>query len=118
LYSLRQLDALEAYSNNFSGTISPLIGNWNTVLFLRLDDNEFVGPIPSEIGLMPKLRTAEFNGNKFTGSMPAEICAATGARELQKLITDCKADNTGFIELTCACCTVCCNPDGGECEEV
>jgi hypothetical protein len=118
LFFLPVVDVFEVYSNNLTGTISPSIAGMDRLLFLRFDGNKFDGQIPSEMALMSDLRMAEFNDNGFTGSMPAEICATTGARELQVLTTDCKADDNGFIENTCTCCTGCCNPDGEDCEEI
>jgi Leucine-rich repeat (LRR) protein len=109
---------LELYSCNFTGPISPLIGNMKGLYVLLLNDNSFTGVIPEELAILERL---EVQNNKFQGRMPDEVCdQRVGSGHvvgISTLVADCAPNpKTGQVELSCDCCTKCCTP-GGACSK-
>lgn len=79
----------------------------------RVANNKLSGPIPREVAALTSLIALWLHGNEFSGSLPEAICSLKPF--LEDLRADCKEDESGFIELTCSCCTECCEPDGKSC---
>jgi Leucine rich repeat len=122
---LTKLGWLELYSCNFTGSISPLIGNLKGLYALLLNDNSFTGAIPEELGALGRgksyLERLEVQKNNFQGRMPDEVCEKRVGNSMEvgisTLVADCAPDHkTGQVELACDCCTECCTR-GGACSE-
>ena len=64
------------FSNNeFSGRISPEIGNASSLTQLILVNTRFSGKLPSELGNLANLGKLYLNGNEFSGEIPSELGA-------------------------------------------
>ncbi|KAG6601935.1 Protein NSP-INTERACTING KINASE 2, partial [Cucurbita argyrosperma subsp. sororia] len=62
-----------APSQNFSGTLSPSIGNLTNLQFLLLQNNYISGKVPNEISKIPKLHTLDLSNNLFSGEVPSSF---------------------------------------------
>ncbi|KAF9592858.1 hypothetical protein IFM89_017823, partial [Coptis chinensis] len=60
-------------SQNFSGTLSPSIGNLTNLQILLLQNNNITGPIPKEIGRLANLHTFDISNNVLTGEVPTSL---------------------------------------------
>jgi len=120
-YDLPNIDRLDFYENQFSGTLSPLVGNLGDSLYtLRLSQNNFHGPIPTEFAELHKIATVWLDDNDFTGTVPASLCTNATGIELFDLFEEFQADCAPSAfgsspEIACACCTSCCKKGGDEC---
>jgi hypothetical protein len=63
--------------------------------------NAMTGTIPAALAKIPSLKEMDTHDNFFVGSMPQEICN----KKLKFLASDCFGRKP---EVTCACCTHCC----------
>ncbi|KAH7299468.1 hypothetical protein KP509_24G013400 [Ceratopteris richardii] len=68
---------------NFTGTLSPYVGNLTHMLILNFMWNKLTGPIPAEIGKLGNLTLLLLNGNKFTGILPPELGNLSKMNRLQ-----------------------------------
>jgi Leucine Rich Repeat len=116
LYDAVDLTSLVLRNNNFTGTISESIGNLILLRDLDISMNKFTGTLPATLAHDENQQMRLFD-NDFTGSVPAELCVnADGG--LETLSADCNKDpTTGQAEVSCSCCTVCCDADGSNCME-
>ena len=145
IYNLTRLEYFMVSKNKLSGPISPKISKLKSLQLLWLKENSFNGIIPSEIGSLMKLGKMStssvmyvFNDNtelmdvhlyfcfftervgvyrnEFRGNVANEICNLFSKGKLQELSADCKATKKGDAEVSCMCCTTCCEPgDKGVC---
>eukprot|EP00980_Cylindrotheca_fusiformis_P009967 scaffold2203_cov106-Cylindrotheca_fusiformis.AAC.1 len=138
--NLQQLTGLRLWKNSFSGTIPSEIGNLQQLVHLALYQNQFSGTIPSEIGSLQQLKELDISENiGLTGTLPVEFgqlesiisayffdMSLTGGlddlafcknRDLSNflLIADCGGSKP---EITCECCTTCCDVDGDNCDDL
>ncbi|PIA57539.1 hypothetical protein AQUCO_00600328v1 [Aquilegia coerulea] len=60
-------------SQNFSGTLSPSIGNLTNLQILLLQNNNITGPIPKELGRLSDLHTCDISNNFLTGGLPSSL---------------------------------------------
>jgi len=122
LAQFRDLEALVFSQNFFTGTISTLVGQLDSIDSLYYSLNPFLeGTVPTELGNLTGLSKIHLHGSGFTGSIPAELCSLRQNSNLTVLKADCSADtNTGVIPTPCAagCCTKCCEPNTGYCIDV
>ncbi|KAJ3694780.1 hypothetical protein LUZ60_000157 [Juncus effusus] len=65
--------ALEAPSQNLSGSLSPSIANLTNLQTVLLQSNNITGEIPQEIGKLPNLKTLDLSNNHFYGEIPASL---------------------------------------------
>ncbi|KAL5725606.1 histidine kinase osmosensor [Ranunculus cassubicifolius] len=64
---------LASPSQNFSGSLSPSIGNLTNLQILLLQNNNITGPIPKEIGRLANLKTLDISNNFLTGELPTSL---------------------------------------------
>ncbi|XP_050209224.1 uncharacterized protein At4g06744-like [Mercurialis annua] len=67
------LALFHANSNNFSGTISPKIGNLQFLYELDLSNNNFFGNFPISVLSITGLSFLDIRFNSFTGSVPPQV---------------------------------------------
>ncbi|KAJ3695812.1 hypothetical protein LUZ60_001189 [Juncus effusus] len=60
-------------SMGFKGTLSPLIGNLQSLTVLSLMGNKITGEIPKEFGNLSKLTSLNLENNLLTGEIPASL---------------------------------------------
>jgi brassinosteroid insensitive 1-associated receptor kinase 1 len=75
LGQLPNLQYLELYSNNITGTIPEQLGNLTELVSLDLYLNNLSGPIPSTLGRLKKLRFLRLNNNSLSGEIPRSLTA-------------------------------------------
>ena len=68
------LQIVDLYDNNFSGSISSNVGNMNNLLVLGLGDNDIEGQIPAS--LPSSLQFLELGGNDMFGNIPGDAIGA------------------------------------------
>ncbi|KAG6639445.1 hypothetical protein CIPAW_10G101000 [Carya illinoinensis] len=73
LLKCTQLQYLDMWNNNFTGRLSPEIGNLTMLTYLYLAQNKFEGAIPSQIGNLQKLELFAADINYLSGPIPYEI---------------------------------------------
>jgi len=125
LFQLSNLVYLIADNNQFTGNISPDMGNLKKLSLLSLRYNQFSGRIPEELKNLTTLRTLRLHYNLFVGEVPSAVCGLF-EQNLTQFYADCKNDlqrgdryyGTGEPEISCECCTDCCDPGKqGECSK-
>merc|ERR1712100_388655 len=116
-------------------TIPTEFGLMTNLESLYLESNAFTGPLPSEIGQLPKLTELLLYDNNLTGTVPLEYANLTASNYLwfhgtdlignvddifcnpspfiQNLSADCSGASA---EISCSCCSSCCNVDGEDCK--
>jgi hypothetical protein len=103
-------------NNNFTGTLPASIGNWRKLAIFRCDKNRLTGTIPATVkNWSSSPYSFLFHGNSFIGPVPRfgttvngkEFCPKNGTGYL--LSADCKS------EITCVCCSSCCDNNGDFC---
>lgn len=138
--SLPRLRELSLKESNLVGTIPTTFGGSSSLLMLDLHLNNLQGSIPEELGDMP-LNILLLNKNALTGSIPSSfgnfptmrlllldhnrlsgntnvICnSQTVAASLLFFISDCDSGDMEIAEITCPCCTSCCNAQNQTCNE-
>ena len=68
------LQIVDLYDNNFSGSISPDVGNMDNLLVLGLGNNDIEGQIPSS--LPSSMQFLELGGNDLFGNIPGDAIGA------------------------------------------
>ena len=68
------LQIVDLYDNNFSGSISPDIGNMNNLLVLGVGNNDIEGQIPAS--LPTSMQFLELSGNDLFGNIPGDAIGA------------------------------------------
>lgn len=131
---LERLTELEASSNMFNGTIPTEFGDLKKLYWLDLNDNPGItGAVPRELGRMSELEYLDLSDTGVAGEFPtAEIGEL---EEMESLFLDrtavtgdfntllCELDQYYIItanclpggQVTCECCTTCCDIDGENC---
>ena len=80
---LLQLRYMEINSNRFSGTIPTTIGRLSNLLLLNLSNNQITGTIPSLLANMSKLNAIYLDMNQLTGEIPGSLGELSNLVELQ-----------------------------------
>jgi Leucine-rich repeat (LRR) protein len=131
------LTYLRLDQNRLAGYIPTEVGNLQSLTVLYFQTNDLTGSVPSEIGRLTQLTDLRLHENKITGTIPVELEMLTKLESLGLYDTDlignldpvfCSdrlfpffqffADCSGSPpEITCTCCTHCCNADATNCEE-
>ena len=131
LPNLRELSLAET---GRTGTIPQWVGTFNELVLLDLSRNSLTGTIPAELWQTTTLAYALLNRNKLTGSVTGGFDSVSSLRmllldkndirddltnqcnglALETFATDCAGPNQ---DVTCPCCTVCCNDADGECND-
>ncbi|KAK6946073.1 hypothetical protein RJ641_013617 [Dillenia turbinata] len=75
--NLPDLALFHANTNNFSGTLSPKIGQLRYLYELDLSNNKFSGPFPYNVLTATGLTYFDIRFNFFSGSVPPEIFMQT-----------------------------------------
>lgn len=134
---LKKLKILKLHMNNILGKIPSEIGLMKSLKELHLYGNYLQGEIPQEMGDLPNLEVLDVSFTYMEGLVPSRLANAKQLREvyldncnfvgripaglcklknLQALSADCLGRNP---EVTCECCTICCQgmPDP-KCKEM
>lgn len=111
---------MDLSSNRFIGSIRDSFSESMALTDLNLERNTFTGLIPFTLSNLPELYSLRLQYNRFSGPVPDEICnlreVVDGFRQgLSILEANCLSGRT--TDNPCSCCTTCCNPSLGECEE-
>jgi hypothetical protein len=76
LWSLTNLQRLDLYETQISGSIPTEIANLSNLVILRLRDMpNLSSTIPTEIGMLTKLARVWLEGTNLTGPIPEALCA-------------------------------------------
>ncbi|KAK6130556.1 hypothetical protein DH2020_035702 [Rehmannia glutinosa] len=67
---------------DFSGTLSPHLGNLTFLRYLDISSNNFTGNIPSELSHLHRLRRINLGFNTFTGEIPSWFGALPRLQQL------------------------------------
>ena len=90
-YSIENIDSLNLFNNQLTGSIPPEIGNLTNLTYLNLGEdlyplnaerNQFTGLIPSEIGNLTNLTFLNLSRNQLTGYILTEIGNLTNLTRL------------------------------------
>lgn len=137
LTKMKQLKSLSVKHNKFRGTLPATLPLAISLRHLDISHNEFQGPLPAalhtmkletldvsgnqltgtisaELGNLSTLTQLRLNGNSFVGSIPTTVCDLM----LTALESDCKPSAFGGSEISCSCCTACCDSNGDQCAPV
>ena len=110
LLTLKNLQQLDLSHNSFEGAL-PAGLHTLPLETLDLSHNQFTGTIADSLGASTTLTALRLNGNAFVGNIPSMVCDLA----LPLLETDCSPSALGGGEITCGCCTGCCNSSGEQC---
>ncbi|KAG6493748.1 hypothetical protein ZIOFF_048750 [Zingiber officinale] len=80
--SLRSLEVLDAYDNNFTAELPSGVANLSRLRYLDLGGNYFTGRIPASYGSLAALEYLSLNGNDLRGRIPGEIGNLTRLKQL------------------------------------
>jgi len=118
--SFTVLEALDLYSNEFSGTLPTETGLLTSLRYLDVDTNFLTGGIPTEISRLTMLETLWLSNNLLSGSIPTELGRLTNLRNLHltnnyltgSMPAEICALRLESLEVTCSlvecdCCTNC-----------
>ncbi|XP_031493670.1 leucine-rich repeat receptor protein kinase MSL1-like [Nymphaea colorata] len=81
--NLRHLTALQLSPNSFNGSIPASIGNLPSLRFLTLSTNSFSGAIPPELGRLALLEELYLDNNQLTGAVPPTFSGLKSLRRLE-----------------------------------
>ncbi|KAH9735405.1 MDIS1-interacting receptor like kinase 2 [Citrus sinensis] len=76
------LQYLNLWNNNLSGSIPPQIGSLSNLKYLNLRWNNLTGTIPKEIGSLRNLEVLYLSNNNLHGTTPIEIGSLRNLEEL------------------------------------
>ena len=136
--NLKWLDTLDFGINMISGTIPEEIGMLADLRNLDLSGNQMSGTITGILGSLQKLSVVDLSNNKFSGTLPQALVGLRGIHQLflhQNALTgdfdpilcplgmdvtesigsftaDCRPRESN-AEVTCSCCSSCCDDTGG-----
>lgn len=86
------------------------LGKFNVLSELVLHSTNLSGQVPAELGLLSSLHTLDLGSTSLTGGFESVFCEENSALSLPNLSADCGPIDP---EVTCSCCTKCCNDNGG-----
>jgi hypothetical protein len=133
---LSDLRFLDMEGNGFQKTIPTQLGFLTGLESLYMEKNHFTGPLPAELGQLTGLTELLLYGNRLTGTVPDEYSDLTSLQYfwihgtdlngsvddifcsgpfIQSLSADCSGDP---LEITCTCCSQCCNAFGEDCQQI
>eukprot|EP00537_Pseudo-nitzschia_pungens_P019540 CAMPEP_0172412928 /NCGR_PEP_ID=MMETSP1061-20121228/78158_1 /TAXON_ID=37318 /ORGANISM="Pseudo-nitzschia pungens, Strain cf. pungens" /LENGTH=794 /DNA_ID=CAMNT_0013149179 /DNA_START=188 /DNA_END=2572 /DNA_ORIENTATION=- len=136
LWDLTNLREISMKQNKLTGEIPTYFGMLTKLKVLDLDFNHLEGTIPMEIGILTNLDTLLLNRNYLNGTIPETFSYLT---DMDVLVLDgnsitgsadpfCNANiNTTFFsadcdtsdpEVTCSCCSLCCNDNNSTCNNL
>jgi hypothetical protein len=94
------------------GKVPSELGRLGNIEVLNLNKNAFNGELPTELADLPELQNFGITGNHFFGNLDAMFCDRPSLFvEFEAFESDCMLD-----ELTCECCTKCCDDEGYCCD--
>lgn len=102
------LQELYLEENRLSGTLPAELGRLSELTFFYVFDNFLSGSIPSEYAMLTRLNTVYFEMNDLKGTMDDAFCKSR-LEPIPLLWADCFEP----VEITCSCCTHCCNDNIG-----
>ena len=112
IYNLEKLTHFYGHLNKFTGTISSSIERLTKLEYFILRDNSFNGTVPSQLSNMQSMRVLWLHFNNFTGTVNHSFCEMYDEPfRLVSFYADCKSDDGGSPDITCDCCTDCCNQE-------
>lgn len=76
------LETLNLGSNQLSGTIRDIFGQFSDLQILDLSENSFSGSIPTKLFNLQNIRTIALNGNQLDGRIPANYGSAASLETL------------------------------------
>ncbi|XP_022764311.1 probable leucine-rich repeat receptor-like protein kinase At2g33170 [Durio zibethinus] len=76
-----QMEVLNFGGNFLSGNIPNCWENWQSLIAIKLDNNNFTGVIPNSIGSLSSLQSLHLRNNKLFGELPLSL------RNCTKLVT-------------------------------
>ncbi|KAJ6709973.1 RECEPTOR PROTEIN KINASE CLAVATA1 [Salix koriyanagi] len=71
---MAQLEVLDVYNNNFSGSLPTEIVSLKNLKHVHLGGNFFSGTIPEEYSEILSLEYLGLNGNALSGKIPSSLC--------------------------------------------
>eukprot|EP00934_Nitzschia_sp_Nitz4_P000788 Nitzschia sp. Nitz4//scaffold24_size164493//155438//157172//NITZ4_002354-RA/size164493-processed-gene-0.214-mRNA-1//1//CDS//3329544192//788//frame0 len=111
LWGLTKLQVLSLGQNNLSGSLPEEVGNLSEMRELRIETSGLSGELPESLGELELLESVNLHFNAFTGSIPVELCSL---ETLLNITADCLGEEDA--QVTCTCCSVCCNASEQSCE--
>jgi hypothetical protein len=97
-------------NTQLSGPIPSEFGTLGNLERLNVARTGLSGDCPSEIGLLPNLEEVYIEGTAITANFDTLLCVNGGQYEF--LGANCLE---GASQVACACCTTCCDANGGNC---
>lgn len=68
------LESLNAFENNFEGSLPESIGESRTLREIKLFANRFTGSLPTHLGKYSPLESLDISDNFFSGRLPENLC--------------------------------------------
>jgi len=108
---LFKMESLYLEKNRLSGTLPTHLANLKNLNELLLYGNPLSGSVPKEYINMKSLTFFWIHGTDLSGTLDNIFCTD---KLVQSLSADCAGDP---IEISCMCCSQCCNSFGASCRQ-
>ena len=111
-----QLEFIDACQCRLPASFQPLHIGHACLIFLSLSftaSNLLSGTFPIQLATLPDLEDIYIQKNDLTGDLNAEFCNGNSGK-YSHFVADCAGSTP---EISCSCCTLCCDAQGENCGE-
>ena len=102
-----------AAANQFTGPLPEEFGNLSRLSELYISENQLTGTIPESVLDLPLLKNVFLNDNLFVGDYGNTLCNVESPFQFRNgsSFVDVGADCFTTDEVTCSCCSLCCDSE-------
>ncbi|KGN49260.1 receptor-like protein kinase HSL1 [Cucumis sativus] len=79
------LESLNAFENNFEGSLPESMAKSRSLKEIKLFANKFTGALPVDLGKYSALASLDISNNFFSGSIPENLCAKGALTEIMMI---------------------------------